>query len=76
MAGRDGAPITIPELKDTLYEALRFLEPHSTSHRIKRASLYLTTIDEHGTLSSLCFDHEITLRPYDCAAESFDKPKR
>jgi hypothetical protein len=76
MAGRDDAPLTIEELKDTLYAALRLLLPYSSSHRVKRAALYLTTIDEHGTVSPILFDQVITLRPYECAAEIFDTPKR
>jgi hypothetical protein len=76
MSGRDDAPITVSELKDTLYATIRMLEPFESSHRFKRAALYLTSIDEHGRPSSISFEHEITLRPYDCAADTFDTSKR
>jgi hypothetical protein len=76
MAGRDDAPLSVAEFKETLYATIRLLEPFSSSHRIKRAALYLTSVDEHGTISSIGFDQEITLRPYDCAADTFDTSKR
>lgn len=76
MAGRDDAPLSVDELKETLYATIRLLEPFSSSHRIKRAALYLTSVDEHGALSSIGFEENITLRPYDCAADTFDTSKR
>jgi hypothetical protein len=76
MSGRDDAPLTVSELKDTLYATIRMLEPFSSSHRFKRAALYLTVVDEHGNPASITFDPEITLRPYDCAADTFDTSKR
>lgn len=76
LSGRDDAPLSIEELKDTLYEAVRLLLPYTKTHRIKRAALYLTTIDQHGTASPLMLEQTLTLRPYDCAAQTFDAPKR
>ncbi|MBU1210499.1 MAG: hypothetical protein KJ587_04385 [Alphaproteobacteria bacterium] len=76
MSGRDDVPLTVSELKDTLYATIRMLEPFSSTHRFKRAALYLTLVDEHGRPSSISFDPEITLRPYDCAADNFDTSKR
>jgi hypothetical protein len=76
MSGRDDVPLTVSELKDTLYATIRILEPFSSTHRFKRAALYLTVVDEHGRHSSINLEQEITLRPYDCAADNFDSSKR
>jgi len=76
MSGRDDVPLTVNELKDTLYATIRMLEPFSSTHRFKRAALYLTLVDENGRPSSISFENEITLRPYDCAADTFDTSKR
>lgn len=75
LSGRDDAPLSIDDFKETLYAALQILLPHAKTHRIKRAALYLSTIDANGAPSSIIFEHDITLRPYDCAAESLE-PKR
>ena len=76
MSGKDDAPLTIEQFKDTLYDAARMLLPYNATHRIKRAALYITTVDMDGSLSSVTFDHDITIRPYECAAETFDTLKR
>lgn len=76
MSGKDDAPLTIEQFKDTLFDTARLLLPYHLTHRIKRAALYLTIVDMDGSPSSMTFDQDITIRPYECAAETFDTPKR
>lgn len=76
MSGKDDAPLTIEQFKDTLYDTARMLLAYNSTHRIKRAALYITTVDMDGGLSSMTFDQDITIRPYECAADTFDRPKR
>src|SRR5262245_860817 len=48
LRGKDGAPLSMQELRDGLFEAARQLAPFEGTHRAKWATLYLTIVDEDG----------------------------
>lgn len=60
------------EMKDGLYQIIRLLLSKNKTHRIRRATLYLTVVNEQGDPSAITFENEITMHPYDCAADAFD----
>src|SRR5262245_2382392 len=48
LRGRDGKPLSMSDLRDSVFEALHRLKPFADSHRAKWATLYLTVVDENG----------------------------
>lgn len=71
LRGRDGAPMSMPEMRDGLYEIARRLQPFQDGYRVKRATLYLTVVDGDGNEVLLTRDGEWTIYPYKCAADEF-----
>ena len=68
LRGRDGAPLSMQELQQGLYEAARRLKPYKDC-RAKWITLYLTIVDEHGEEVILDRKGEWVLYPYECAAD-------
>lgn len=71
LRGRDGAPLTMQELQQGLYEAARRLKQYK-DYRAKWATLYLTIVDEHGEEVILDRKGEWVLYPYECAADDIN----
>lgn len=74
IAAKDDAPMPIAQAREGLYELIRFLDSHAKGNRIKRATLYLTIVDDNGEPARISFNDEIVIRPYPCAADDFDEP--
>lgn len=71
LRGRDGAPMSMPEMRDGLYEIARRLQPFQDGYRVKYATLYLTVVDADGNEVLLSREGEWTIYPYKCAADEF-----
>lgn len=67
--GRDDAPLSMPELTQGLYQLASKLEPYSRDYRAKRATLYLVLVDEHGDEVCLTASGEMSIFPYQSAAD-------
>jgi hypothetical protein len=74
MRGKDGAPLSMQELRDGLYEAAHRLKAFEGSHRIKWATLYLQLIDEDGNEVVPPGGGEWEIYPYKCAADEAKTP--
>jgi hypothetical protein len=48
ISGKDDAPLSIPQLQQGLFELARRLDRYAGEYRAKRATLYLTIVDENG----------------------------
>lgn len=72
ISGKDEAALTMERMCQGLYEVSRLLLEHRKSHRIKRAALYLTIIDENGAPSRITFEDELTIYPYQAVADDFE----
>src|SRR5688500_8549411 len=48
LRGKDGAPLSMKDVQQGLYEAARYLQQFEGTLRAKRATLYLTMVDEDG----------------------------
>lgn len=68
LRGRDGAPLSMPELQQALYEIARRLKPYD-EYRVKWATLYLTTVNEYGEQVLIHPQREWTIYPYNSAAD-------
>lgn len=68
LRGKDGAPLSMQELQQGLYDIARKLKAHSDC-RAKWATLYLTFVDENGEEIVIDPKAEWTLYPYISAAE-------
>lgn len=68
LRGKDGAPLSMQELQQGLYDIARKLKP-CRDYRAKWATLYLTMVDEHGEEVVLDPAGEWTLYPYESAAD-------
>lgn len=68
LRGKDGAPLSMPELQQGLYEAARCLKPLK-GYRVKWATLYLTVVDENGEEVIIDRKNEWTIYPYKSAAD-------
>jgi len=68
LRGRDGAPLSIQELQQALYDLARKLKPHSDL-RAKWATVYLTLVDENGEEVKIDPKGEWTIYPYKSAAD-------
>ena len=68
LRGKDKAPLTIPELRQGLYEIARRLERYA-DYRAKWVTVYLTMVDENGDEVIIDRRGEWTLYPYRSAAD-------
>ena len=71
LRGKDNAPLTIPDLNQGLYEAMRRLSRYG-GYRAKWATLYLTLVDENGQEVRINEEGEWTIFPYQSAADEHD----
>lgn len=69
LRGRDNSALSMQQLGEGLREAAETLRQYEDGYRIKSATLYLTMIDEHGTPVCINKANEITIYPYQSAAE-------
>jgi hypothetical protein len=69
LRGKDGAPLSMAEVRQGLLEAARELKAYD-SYRARWVTVYLTLIDENGK-EVVPAGGEITLHPYKSAAEEF-----
>lgn len=72
LRGKDGAPLSMQELRDGIYEAARQLQKYEDTHRAKWATLYLTMVDEDGK-EVLLEPSEIEIYPYKSAADEYTR---
>lgn len=72
LRGKEGAPLSMREIRDGLYEAVRKLMAYDADYRAKWVTLYLTAIDEDGNEVRFNAKGEWTIYPYKCAADEFD----
>lgn len=72
LRGPDGEVMTVRDLQQDLFEAARRLDPYAQDCRVKWATLYLTFIDEHGSVVRLPAGNEWTVHPYQSAADEYD----
>lgn len=73
LRGKDGAPLSMREIRDGLYEAVRKLMAYDGAYRAKWVTVYLTAIDEDGNEVRFNQKGEWTIYPYKCAADEFDE---
>lgn len=71
LRGKDNAALSIREIRDGLYEAVRRLSVYEGTYRAKWVTLYLTMIDEDGNEVLPERSGEWTLYPYKSAADEF-----
>ncbi|OJU24019.1 MAG: hypothetical protein BGN91_11260 [Nitrobacter sp. 62-13] len=69
LRGKDNSALTMQQLGEGLREAAETLKQYEDGYRIKSATLYLTMIDEHGTPVCINKTNELTIYPYQSAAE-------
>lgn len=69
LRGKDGAALSMQELRDGLFEAARRLQIFEQTHRAKWATLYLTMIDEDGREVLPDGKDEWIVHPYKSAAD-------
>lgn len=68
LRGKDGAPLSMTELNQGLYDISRKLKPYAP-YRAKWVTLYVTFVDEHGEEVVIDRKGEWVLYPYDSAAD-------
>lgn len=69
LRGRDNGALSMQQLGEGLLEAAQILKQYESGYRAKSATLYLTMIDEHGTPVCINRTNELTIYPYQSAAE-------
>jgi hypothetical protein len=69
LRGTDNSALSMRQLGEGLREAAESLMKYQDGYRIKSATLYLTMIDEHGTPVCINKTNELTIYPYQSAAE-------
>lgn len=72
LLGKDGAPLSLRELKQALYETAQRLAPYEESYRAKSATLYLNIVDRDGTPTRLEKTGEWKIFPYRSIADEED----
>lgn len=72
LRGRDGAPLTMQEMRDGLYEAARKLQRYEETHRAQWVTVYLTLIDGNGEPALPDRRGEWVIQTYKCAAETYE----
>ncbi|ODR95354.1 hypothetical protein AUC70_05850 [Methyloceanibacter stevinii] len=68
LRGRDGAPMSMRELRQGLFDIVRELERYE-AYRAKWATLYLTLVDEDGNEIRIDTRGERILYPYKSIAD-------
>ncbi|MEQ9642042.1 MAG: hypothetical protein RIM84_18610 [Alphaproteobacteria bacterium] len=68
LRGKDGAPLSMDELRQGFYEIARKLAP-LTACRAKWVTVYMTMVDEDGREVRIDEKGEWTIYPYRCAAD-------
>jgi hypothetical protein len=71
LRSKDGAPLSMQEMRDGLYEAARRLQQYEGTHRAIWVTVYLTMIDEDGNEVLPNRYGQWTIYPYKCAADEF-----
>jgi hypothetical protein len=71
LRGKDGAPLSMTEMRQGLYDIARKLQRYE-AYRAKWVTLYLTVVDEDGTEVRIDPAGEWTLFPYKSAADEHD----
>lgn len=69
LRGKDKSALSMQQLGEGLFEAARILKQYESGYRIKSATIYLTMIDEHGTPVRINKANELTIYPYQSAAD-------
>jgi hypothetical protein len=68
LRGKDGAPLSMAELRQGLFDVAHKLAPFA-DHRFKWVTVYLTMIDDNGQEVRINRKGEWTLYPYKSAAD-------
>jgi hypothetical protein len=68
LRGKDGAPLTMAELRQGLFDIAHRLAPYA-DFRAKWVTVYLTLVDENGQEVRINRKGEWTLYPYKSAAD-------
>lgn len=68
LRGKDGAPLSMSELRQGLYDIAHRLAPYA-DHRVKWVTVYLTMVNENGEEVRINRKGEWTLHPYKSAAD-------
>ena len=68
LRGKDGAPLTMAELRQGLFDIAHKLAPYA-DYRAKWVTVYLTMVDENGQEVRINRKGEWTLYPYKSAAD-------
>jgi hypothetical protein len=71
--GRDDAPLSMPDMRQGLFELARRLG-ECRGYRVKAAAIYLTVVDEHGDEVQIGKSAEWSIFPYECAADRMEPP--
>lgn len=69
LRGKDNGALSMQQLGEGLLEAAGILKQYEDGYRIRSATLYLTMVDEHGTPVRINQTNELTIYPYQSAAE-------
>jgi hypothetical protein len=72
LRGKDGAPLSMKDVQQGLYEAARYLQQFEGTLRAKRATLYLTMVDEDGK-EVVPTPGELEIYPYRAAADQYER---
>ena len=68
LRGKDGAPLSMQDLRQGLYDIARKLSPYA-DYRAKWVTVYLTLVDEDGQEMRIDKKGEWTIYPYRSAAD-------
>lgn len=71
LRGKDGAPLSMQELRDGIYEAARYLQQFEGTLRAKWTTLYVTMVDEDGKEVLPDPSGVKEIHPYKCAADEY-----
>lgn len=69
LRGQDNVPLTMQDMCEATFEALRNLKQYEDGYRIKSAAIYLTMIDENGRTVRFNDANELVITAYKAAAE-------
>jgi hypothetical protein len=69
LRGKDNSALSMQQLGEGLREAAETLRQYEDGYRIKSATLYLTMVDAHGMPVRINQTNELTIYPYQSAAE-------
>jgi len=69
LRGKDGAPLSMRQMREGLLEAAKRLEPYAANYRAKWVTVYLTVVDENGQPVQIDPRGEWTIFPYNSAAD-------